>query len=147
MHSLVGVDKACPLVLRRSEGVNEFMAFRHPSLGKQLVKGTIEKGEPPAQAACRELVEESGLIAMPDPYLLCRTDDLPDADLWYFFICQVGAPIPDRWSFFTKDDGGHVFRFFWQPIEQELDDEWHPLYHTVMEFLHPKLTRHLGLRG
>ncbi len=35
--------------------------FRHPLAGIQLVKGTVEPSENPADAARRELFEESGL--------------------------------------------------------------------------------------
>ena len=35
--------------------------FRHPLAGIQLVKGTVEPSEKPADAARRELFEESGL--------------------------------------------------------------------------------------
>lgn len=45
------------MVLRRSLGV-DVLAFEHPSGGRQLVKGTIEPGEAPEEAAVRELFEE-----------------------------------------------------------------------------------------
>ena len=37
--------------------------FRHPLAGIQLVKGTVEPSENPADAARRELFEESGLVS------------------------------------------------------------------------------------
>lgn len=55
------VQKACPIVYRRCDGGAEVLAFIHPSAGKQFVKGTIEPGETPLDAADRELWEESGL--------------------------------------------------------------------------------------
>jgi len=49
------IEKACPVVLRVSKEILEVLAFIHPSAGKQFVKGTIENGETPQQAAEREL--------------------------------------------------------------------------------------------
>ncbi|WP_410001350.1 NUDIX domain-containing protein [Rhizobium leguminosarum] len=40
----------------------EILAFTHPSAGNQFVKGTVEEGERPQDAAARELREESGLL-------------------------------------------------------------------------------------
>jgi 8-oxo-dGTP pyrophosphatase MutT (NUDIX family) len=48
--------KACPVVLR-SLGDGEILAFEHPLAGWQLVKGTVEAGELPRDAAIRELYE------------------------------------------------------------------------------------------
>lgn len=36
--------KVCTVVPRISNGVAEILAFRHPSAGKQFVKGSIEEG-------------------------------------------------------------------------------------------------------
>lgn len=54
------VDKACPVVLRRSETL-EILAFEHPLAGLQLVKGSVESGESTEVASARELVEEAGI--------------------------------------------------------------------------------------
>ncbi|WP_318653947.1 NUDIX domain-containing protein [Pseudomonas sp. Y24-6] len=55
-------NKACPVILSGIPGAH-ILLFRHPIAGVQLVKGTIEKDETPAQAALRELSEESGIAA------------------------------------------------------------------------------------
>ena len=55
--------KACPVVLRRVDKL-EVLALEHPLAGFQLVKGSIEHDESPAAAAARELLEESGVIAI-----------------------------------------------------------------------------------
>ena len=55
------VQKVCPIVSRCSNATPEILMFRHPLAGIQLVKGTVEPSENPADAARRELFEESGL--------------------------------------------------------------------------------------
>ena len=56
-------DKACPVVLRSTQGKCEILAFCHPLAGHQFVKGTVEAGETPAAAALRELYKEAGITA------------------------------------------------------------------------------------
>ncbi|MGK9264493.1 NUDIX domain-containing protein [Sinorhizobium meliloti] len=48
-------------MIRATKHGLEVLAFRHPSAGNQFVKGTIQQGEQPRDAAKRELLEESGL--------------------------------------------------------------------------------------
>ncbi|MDR2306017.1 MAG: NUDIX domain-containing protein [Paucimonas sp.] len=55
-------NKACPVVLSSSLPIR-FLLFRLPLAGTQLVKGTIEHGELPREAALRELTEKSGITA------------------------------------------------------------------------------------
>jgi 8-oxo-dGTP pyrophosphatase MutT (NUDIX family) len=55
-------SKACAIVIRAPAAI-EVLAFEHPLAGLQLVKGTIEAGETPQQAAVRELREEAGFGA------------------------------------------------------------------------------------
>ncbi|MDC0913371.1 NUDIX domain-containing protein [Paracoccaceae bacterium] len=57
------VQKVCPIVSRCSNATGEILMFRHPLAGIKLVKGTFEPAENPANAARRELFEESGLVA------------------------------------------------------------------------------------
>ena len=56
----ISPNKACPVFLSSIPGAH-ILLFRHPIAGVQLVKGTIEKGETPAETALRELSEESGI--------------------------------------------------------------------------------------
>lgn len=139
----ISVEKACPIVLRKQGPHTEILAFRHPVEKLQLVKGTIDPGEKPADAACRELYEESGLTAAADPVFIGNNDIQLDGNTWYFYLCAVTEPMPDTWVFETLDDGGYRFEFFWHLLESELDSRWHPLFLDVFRDLKPKLYRHL----
>jgi 8-oxo-dGTP pyrophosphatase MutT (NUDIX family) len=55
-------NKVCPVILSSIPGTHLLLS-RHPIAGVQLVKGTIEEGETPAQSALRELSEESGIAS------------------------------------------------------------------------------------
>jgi len=135
------VDKACPIVLRKNLDEIEILAFKHPTLFRQLVKGTIEKNELPINAAVRELAEESGLVTSGLPAYLGQSDDLPDADRWYFYMCRIEGTIPNQWSFFTEDDGGLVFDFFWHKLDNMPDEKWHFLFHDVLSFVRPLILK------
>ncbi len=130
-------NKACPVVTRVTDGRIEILAFKHPTAGRQVVKGTIEPGERPSDAAVRELAEESGLVATDSPVLLTQANNLPVGDTWFFYECDVKNPIPDTFSFFTQDEGGLWFRFFWHDLNSELDDKWHPLFHDMLSIIRP----------
>lgn len=121
--------KVCPVVTRISDGVAELLAFRHPSAGNQFVKGSIEKGETAPDAAIRELKEESGITAA------CGLIDLGQASIgsavWHFFTVRLEG-LPHRWEHQTQDDFGHVFSFFWHPLAEDLNEEWHPHFHEAL---------------
>lgn len=130
--------KACPVVTRQRLGRRQFLAFAHPCAGCQIVKGSIEPGESPSDAALRELREESGiaLSAPPQPFAT-----LPVAALgppWYFFHSHLDG-LPDHWTHQAPDDGGHLFRFFWHPLELPLGPNWHTTFHRAVEIIRTRL--------
>jgi len=131
--------KACAVVTRVRDDQADILAFRHPQAKSQLVKGTIDPEEDPADAVCRELFEESGLVATKNPKLLLVDHASIDHNTWYFFHCKVPQPIPETWDHQALDDSGHIFSFFWHPIEAGLDEAWHPVFHRAFEVLEPKL--------
>ena len=137
-------DKACPVVTRVTDGLIEILAFQHPNAGQQLVKGTIERGEQPSDAAVRELAEESGLVATGSPFFLTQVNNLPVGDTWFFYDCEVKDSIPEDFSFFTQDEGGLWFRFFWHDVNRELNEKWHPLFHDVMAIVRPLIMARYG---
>ncbi|MEM0908929.1 MAG: NUDIX domain-containing protein [Pseudomonadota bacterium] len=132
------ISKACPVVLRLQAGRPEILAFVHPSAGKQFMKGTIEVGESPLEAARREMREESGLVADSNLIALGRTTIGHDRQYWHFFEWSA-VGLPDTWYHRTEDDEGHTFRFFWHPVTAPLDSEWHPVFHQAFAFLLPRI--------
>ncbi|KQV72609.1 hypothetical protein ASC90_27505 [Rhizobium sp. Root1220] len=132
------VEKACAIVTRTTDQGLTVLAFAHPSAGNQFVKGTIENGEQPRHAAERELREESGLLAPIAMKALGITEVGPERTVWHFFAWHSSG-LPDRWRHATEDDHGHTFSFFWHPLRSSLDENWHPIFHEVFEFIAPRL--------
>lgn len=135
---MIRVQKACPIVTRDTEHGLEVLAFRHPLAGCQFVKGTIEEGELPQDAAKRELLEESGLSCPTEMAALGTLDVGSERITWHFFT-WASTGLPDHWECTTEDDGGHAFSFFWHPIRLPLDEEWHPIFHEAFQFFASRL--------
>ncbi|MDF9620046.1 NUDIX domain-containing protein [Pseudomonas entomophila] len=132
-------DKACAVVLS-STPQPRILLFRHPLAGVQLVKGTIEQGETPNEAALRELAEESGIdAAMIKDDLGCWASGHLD-QIWSFQLCQAQAGLPEQWSHQTLDDHGHVFEFFWAPLGQLPYADCHPVFQRALAYLCEALT-------
>lgn len=125
--------KACPILMRhRAEGL-QILAFRHAQAGIQLVKGTVEEGESPQEAAVRELFEEAGVtarVARP----LGISNEIVEDQSWIFFLCAAGR-LPDEWTHWCEDDGGHEFAFFWHVLDAEAGEGWHPVHLEALAFL------------
>lgn len=131
-------DKACPVLLSSSLPAR-LLLFRHPLAGTQLVKGTIEYGETPGEAALRELAEESGIDdAVVERDLGCWTADHL-GQVWSFHLCRPGRDLPERWAHQTRDDHGHVFEFFWAALEDLPHDDCHPVFRRALEVLCQRL--------
>lgn len=110
----------------------EILAFRHPSAGKQFVKGGIKEGEAASVAALRELAEESGVTIVSGVHTL-GSGRIGEA-VWHFFAVTADS-LPDRWVHQTDDDLGHVFEFFWHPLAEDLDDGWHRQFHDALNVI------------
>ena len=133
------INKACPIVLRQSAYGIEILAFEHPLAGYQIVKGTVEPGETPEQAAIRELAEESGLHASVERSLGSWVPGFENHH-WALVLMNGPSAIPDEFQFFTQDDGGHWFRFFWQPLDAPLSKLWHPLFQSALAEIRTRLS-------
>lgn len=132
-------NKACPVILSSIPGAH-ILLFRHPIAGVQLVKGTIEKGETPAQAAMRELSEESGIAAVSVVSDIGYWDSGHLDQIWSFQLCFTQAPLPKQWTHHTLDDHGHTFRFFWAPLDDLPFADCHPVFRRALRHLTAKLT-------
>lgn len=135
------VEKVCPVVLRERDGRVQILAFQHPLAGGQIIKGTLEAGEEPATAVLRELAEESGIEDAVVVEPLGQFIDEEHLQRWHIFLCQVNRPLPDRWSHFTTDGGGHTFRFFWHNLDEPPGDDWYRLFRRAMVFIRGELER------
>lgn len=132
--------KVCPVVFRIRGGEIEVLAFRHPSAGKQFVKGGIEGNETSLHAALRELEEESGIKAEA-PILNIGRASVGSA-VWHFLAFEIDG-IPEHWDHKTHDDFGHVFSFFWHPLAADLDGEWHLQFHETFAVIRGSLKRYV----
>jgi len=117
------MNKACPVILRNKNNVLEMLVFEHHKAGIQLVKGGIKKGESLEHACVRELKEESGIDAQVVKQLgLWKATSKNQS--WGFCLMHYENILPDTWDFETKDDGGKIFSFFWQPLNSPLSNNW-----------------------
>jgi 8-oxo-dGTP pyrophosphatase MutT (NUDIX family) len=127
-------NKACPVILSCIAGPR-ILLFRHPLAGVQLVKGTIESGETPAEAALRELSEEAGIDdASVVSDLGCWNAGHLE-QVWSFQLCHTPAPLPEQWTHQTLDDHGHAFSFFWAPLDGLPIADCHPVFRQALRYL------------
>lgn len=138
-------DKACPVVLCFAQRPR-ILLFRHPQAGVQLVKGTIERGETPAQAALRELAQESGIENATIAQDLGCWESGHHGQVWSFQLCEVREPLPERWFHQTLDDQGHVFEFFWASLDELPYDDCRPVFRRALGFL-DEILKYQGQRG
>src|SRR5690349_18775129 len=130
--SMILPNKACPVVFRNDAVSSRILVFRHPSAGIQLVKGTIEPGEDPGKAAVRELCEESGICdARVERNLGLWISGIEDR-VWALQVCSTRRILPESWMHHTLDGGGLDLTFYWHPIEQAPDRNWHPLFQRAL---------------
>jgi 8-oxo-dGTP pyrophosphatase MutT (NUDIX family) len=127
-------QKACPVVYRLADEGVTILAFQHPSAGKQLIKGTVEDGERPQDAALRELREESGVTPTSNLLHLGQAPIGKASTVWHFFAVEV-CGLPLHWEHQTEDDEGHAFAFFWHPLAEDLDQDWHPMFHEALRMI------------
>ena len=129
---------ACPVVLRKAQDGLQFLAFKHPAAGMQIVKGGIEQNESPIETASRELKEESGLTVTGRPRDLGKSDGIEPGERWHFFLCPTESA-PDEWSHQSTGDDGHQYQFFWQSFDAFFTDQWHPKFIRAIRHIQRKL--------
>lgn len=133
-------QKVCPVVWRARDRGREILVFRHPLAGVQLVKGTLEAGEPVEDGALRELLEESGCVGRVVSVGGWSSADVAEGQIWHFVPVET-PPLPDTFSFFTRDDGGHLFQFFWWDLQRAADQDWHPVFIRALG----EINQHFGV--
>jgi 8-oxo-dGTP pyrophosphatase MutT (NUDIX family) len=133
------MKKVVPVILRHQKHGLEILAFRHSLAGIQLVKGTIEQEEKYDEAAIRELFEEAGLIAEPNPKFIGNFKLKSNQQDWYFYLCEVSVDLAETWIHHCQDDGGLDFEFFWFPLNQKPNESWHQSFQEALVFLREKL--------
>lgn len=130
--------KVVPVIHRIRNGAIELLAFEHPLAGMQIVKGTLEDGESIEAGCVRELREESGLTGVADRSLGAMYNEVGQAE-WNFYSMHCNCTIPDEFTFYTLDDGGHEFRFFWHLLKEPLSERWHPIFHKPILYIQNRL--------
>ncbi|WP_277559415.1 NUDIX hydrolase [Acinetobacter beijerinckii] len=129
------MKKVVPVILRHPTQGLEILAFRHPLAGSQLVKGTIEQGEKYDEAAIRELFEETGLTAEPNPKFMGSFMLKSNQQDWHFYLCETLAELPETWVHYCHDGGGLNFEFFWFPLHKKPREDWHETFQEALSFL------------
>ena len=134
------MNKACPVVLRHKNNKLELLVFEHPDAGNQLVKGGIKKGERLENACIRELEEESGIQAQVVRQLGVWVPGFKN-QIWGFCLMHYEGILPDTWKFETKDDDGHIFSFFCQPLNSPLNDNWNEVSKDAFQYIKKSLAK------
>lgn len=124
------IDKAFIYLIRSPRELLILAHPDHPEAGLQIPAGTIKAGESPYDAACRELVEETGLQDFKIEKCLGETlfdmHRFGKAELHrrFFFQASLIGDAPQRWLHYEASDGLNpiVFEFFWWNLEPGFPD-------------------------
>lgn len=128
----MAVQKVCPIIFRENDGIRQILVFRHPTAGVQLVKGTVELGEDTSDAALRELAEESGITSITSIESKGTWFVEQSHQQWHFFVCSPDEDLLDYWDFFTLDEGGLIYSFFWYDLDASPGSDWHPIFQNAL---------------
>jgi len=124
------VCKAFAYITRSSTRGTEFLAFTHtdPESGIQVPKGTVEKGETPAEAALREAYEECGLEGLElmrhlatDTVYFPNDPENHQIQKRYFYQLRAPSQTPERWRHQVSagtGDKGMAFTCFWLHVSR-----------------------------
>lgn len=143
------VHKACPCVIRRTDGYFELLAFRHPLAGLQIAKGTVDPGESTDRAALRELKEESGLE---EARILTKIgiyeritgagpgeNGASEKHIWHLYHVEAKHPANlDFWSHEASgspEEEGLEFSFFWLKLNGKYNCEFHPIFIDIIRLV------------
>ena len=133
-------------------GTLRLLVFTHPEspeAGIQVPAGTIKPGESPADAALREVQEETGFTDLElVRFLGERTIDIrpwgnDEFHHRHFFHLRVRTTPPDIWLHHESDPSdlpGHppiLFAFFWVPFPDGVPDLIADQGALLTELMHP----------
>jgi hypothetical protein len=59
---------------------------------------------------------------------------------WHFVLCRTETP-SGGWSHRTTDGGGLCLEFFWHPLEDPPDENWHPVFRQALAFIRKQAAR------
>lgn len=146
--------KSLAAVLRGPAHARDLLIFRHPLTGDQLPKGTIEPGEPPDEAAIRELEEESGLrLADPRPIGTWHRPWEPGyaaPQLWHLFTFEAPPGLPEAWDHAAEGspaEAGLIFSYRWVALTPALLPAMRPVFAPVVEIILAAQTQNAAPRG
>jgi len=115
-------QKSFSYIIRASQAGPELLVFAGlEEPGFEVPKGTVQPGETPAQAAAREILEESGLRELTLIRELGVTQWQDEEQ--HFFLFRADALLPDRFEHVvTGQDGdrGMRYQFTWIEITPAL---------------------------
>ncbi|MCC6244234.1 MAG: NUDIX domain-containing protein [Gemmatimonadaceae bacterium] len=130
-RNFIVTHKAAACVVRTRARGPEVLVFRHPLAGVQIPKGSIELGETAADAAARELAEESGIL---EGRVLrqvgwhqfevgedATSSEPSERQVWHTFLMAADAEQRDSWSQHASGsevEASLVFEFFWLPLAE-----------------------------
>ncbi len=140
---MLKVLKACPCVIQD----NKILAFKHPSAGFQIPKGSVEDHESIEEAVLRELAEESGITAASIGSKVGELDWIIEAGThsflqaehqeWHIFLVKPEHPLPAQWHHTAEGseaEEGLNFEFFWQSFDS-IPEQFHPVYREVINMV------------
>ncbi len=130
----------------RDSSMRQILAFEHPEAGLQLVKGRIEPGEDARSAALRELEEEAGIRDISIARDLGTWNSGHNGHVWSLHLCTYAPTLPDTWTHYCLDDGGHDLSFFWHDVHSEPGNGWTDEYRRALAAIRAR-TRALRWRG
>lgn len=118
---MITVPKAFIYLTRQDQELLLLAHPKHPEAGLQVPAGTVEFGETPERAACRELTEETGLF----DFEICKFLGEATYDMRpfgknqqhhrFFFHANFTGTAPARWQH-AEHHGGDVpipLELFW----------------------------------
>ncbi|MDQ0472883.1 NUDIX hydrolase [Labrys wisconsinensis] len=127
---LATVPKAFVYLTRRGRDLLLLAHPDHPDAGLQVPAGTIQTGETPAQAAARELAEETGIghVGIDDflgeTIYDMRSFGRQELHHRFFYHAHFDGDGPERWCHFEEHAGTAPIRFdlFWWSSSRGLPD-------------------------